>query len=727
MKAKIKSLVFVLGLAAPFLLNGCGGTSHTHKYDVEHPIWNWAEDHKSASLSFKCEGCEEFSAPVVDNDIEVVDNNPTCTESAIDYYTAEAVFEGVSYSDTVTVEEPPLGHDFTSIEVSGVQESGYNALSAVTGLSVNKVCSRGDKLAANASEIEIVYSHGDGMLHGDDTSIEVKIKGTALSKVVPVTVHKIRVIAPTPDQTEFVYNQNEQVYQIEENEYYQVTGNKKTDAGTTKVLVSLKSKIDTEWSDGTTDDKSFDFTIAKATPVITGLSEAYSIDCHGTLDLSEVKASIGDLSIKAIDRDGNEADLSSITGGEYTLVAAVEETSNYYGATQSAVLTVNHKFTSAIVPDPKGSSSKIGNKTLVCSECEEGEAVPMENGDLNADWGYGFGVNGESVGTSGLAGEFPEYASSTRSAYRDWTINNTTSTIRLPRTDFTVFSNACYVFHTNSTTSQFFGIGLNSADDTIAFANHGNALRFALKFAYEEESEILCATLNSSIGLSRTITINDKDVIEGNTSFEYYVHGGAWRQLVLDNVDLNHECGETIDLPNSESLGIVEACASCYEPEPIKEGGLVYDTKTFATNKLGISINNGMTNGIDNNEDVGAIKLGGDQGAVTEAEITLPKANFNILDNVVITFSNNGGTSFIGFDSDNVVGTTANTRSENKSTIKMEKVDGGVKVTIVDAKGSVNKTYSEQEIIDGMTPVKLYVKLTAWNYIAISKVAVNTL
>ncbi len=83
------------------------------------------------------------------------------------------------------------------------------------------------------------------------------------------TIAKAKVEKPTADTTAFVYNKTEQTYTVAASELYTVSGNKRTNAGSQNVTVSLNDKDNYEWADGTTDDVIFTFTIAKATPVLT--------------------------------------------------------------------------------------------------------------------------------------------------------------------------------------------------------------------------------------------------------------------------------------------------------------------------------------------------------------------------------------------------------------------------------------------------------------------------
>ena len=81
------------------------------------------------------------------------------------------------------------------------------------------------------------------------------------SKEVEFTIAKAKVNKPSSDTNTYTFNYTEQEYIISESTLYQVSGNKKTNAGATKVIVSLTDKNNYTWSDGAQDDLEYDFEI----------------------------------------------------------------------------------------------------------------------------------------------------------------------------------------------------------------------------------------------------------------------------------------------------------------------------------------------------------------------------------------------------------------------------------------------------------------------------------
>lgn len=77
----------------------------------------------------------------------------------------------------------------------------------------------------------------------------------------PFAIAKATVAKPDADNSKFSYNGEEHTYQISANGLYSISNNKQIEAGSYTVTVSLIDKINYEWSDGTTGDLTFDFTI----------------------------------------------------------------------------------------------------------------------------------------------------------------------------------------------------------------------------------------------------------------------------------------------------------------------------------------------------------------------------------------------------------------------------------------------------------------------------------
>ena len=103
----------------PFVsIDECG-----HSYD--EPVWIWAEDYSSASAVFICTLCEDVQT-VEAEILAAVTEEATCTEEGSVEYYAEAVFDGKTFTDTVTVMIQALGHTYeAAVTEPTCTEEGY--------------------------------------------------------------------------------------------------------------------------------------------------------------------------------------------------------------------------------------------------------------------------------------------------------------------------------------------------------------------------------------------------------------------------------------------------------------------------------------------------------------------------------------------------------------------------------------------------------------------------
>ena len=76
---------------------------------------------------------------------------------------------------------------------------------------------------------------------------------------------KTKVVIPPADSTTFVYNGSLQTYSLSsDTTLYSIFGDAHTTAGKYEVTVSLNNPLLYEWEDGSTDPKTYDFTINKS-------------------------------------------------------------------------------------------------------------------------------------------------------------------------------------------------------------------------------------------------------------------------------------------------------------------------------------------------------------------------------------------------------------------------------------------------------------------------------
>lgn len=186
--------------------------------------------------------------------------------------------------------------------------------------------------AAGTYDITVTITNGNFCFAGDkDTMV-----------VGQLTIGEQTVTIPAADTTEFIYNGAEQTYAIAESELYTVEGNVQKDAGTYTVTVALKDKANYTWSDDTTDDRTYTFTISPKTVTATwvGLEQVYGSVEPVYVILSGLAE--GDESLTA--------DISGVSteAGEHPLNASLK---NYDIINGTATLRIQQKPVTITVTD----------------------------------------------------------------------------------------------------------------------------------------------------------------------------------------------------------------------------------------------------------------------------------------------------------------------------------------------------------------------------------------
>ena len=474
---------------------------------------------------------------------------------------------------------------------------------------------------------------------------------------------------------------------------------------------------------------------------ISGLEESYTTTCGVLPDLSLVSALDGDVYFEIFDEDLQKVAVSEISNGNtYTLMAKVDETDDYGYAEASATLEVNNHSANTVTEYP---ANHIGLKTIKCKECSEViETIPMTQDDLKLKelngWGFNRYFEGDNGGynTKGdtINGNYPEYSGGNdqtgEGMYHIWAggEQESTSIMKMPKVDFTAFNNVSFVLHVNTTWMKI-GFGYGTNDNLMPFIQRSGRTSFVLNCAYNQTTKVLKCSLNASNLECGIFEISSENIIKGSAGITLNVHFGSWASVILDSILLNHECGTMASISKSTTSLITaeKICQTCNHVSSISSNDYTYGTNDFKSNKYGLTITGtGLSVGIDEGEDVGAIKLGGGQGSVAEGEITLPRADYSSVRNVVFTFSCNAANSSIGFNTTNRIKTISNTKSSGKSLVILSYENNTLRGLILNGNGSsVTTEISDQNIIKGHEGLKLYVNLAAWNYIAVSKFTIN--
>ena len=194
---------------------------------------------------------------------------------------------------------------------------------------------------------------------------------TTDDKTYQYTIVPISVIAPTVVVGEYTYNGSEQGPAITNSDtaHITVTGATATNAGSYTVTATLKDKTCMTWIDGTTADKTWNYTIQKAAQAIT-LSES-SVELN-TSALSKTVTVSGNSGALTVSSDNTAVASASISGSTITITATKKtgtanvtvtaaETSNYKQASMAIKATA--KFTSIYGVSWDGTSTTAWTRT----------------------------------------------------------------------------------------------------------------------------------------------------------------------------------------------------------------------------------------------------------------------------------------------------------------------------------------------------------------------------
>ena len=134
----------------------------------------------------------------------------------------------------------------------------------------NKATEVGDYTAVLSLKDPSVYSWSDG---------------SKSDKTIEWNIDDIRQSVSMPDISigEYVYTGEEIVVPVEEKEYYVVDGNKATEAGDYQFTLSLSDRSRYVWADGSYEDLTYDWSIAKADIDLSGIRfEDLTVEYDGT-------------------------------------------------------------------------------------------------------------------------------------------------------------------------------------------------------------------------------------------------------------------------------------------------------------------------------------------------------------------------------------------------------------------------------------------------------------
>ena len=316
--------------------------------------------------------------------------------------------------------------------------------------------------------------------------------GTTDNLTYTFVIAKLAIEKPAADTRNFVYNGDEQTYDLAENERYTVSGNKQTNAGNYTVTVALKDTANVSWADGTTDDLTYTFEIAKADNVIEWAknekNEYISLDIvHGENPNPQATATNGTVTFTFANKDKTK------TGGwasvyehptQYVCIAAVAESENYNAATLERMFTV----------------FKAANSV---------DWAKDENGYITLDTVYGIAPNPQ-VTVSGGEITYTYY----KAVLTDGQFTKTEKLNAWSTTDCGAGLYCCVVTvaesddYTSATMERYFTV--NKAQNEITYKTNENGDILGLDFVYGN-APIENTAMSKAGALTYTYTLVNKD------------------------------------------------------------------------------------------------------------------------------------------------------------------------------------------------------------------------
>ncbi len=260
-----------------------------------------------------------------------------------------------------------------------------------------------------ASGPDITYTSRDGATSygataptdaGDYTvTIRYESIDTIWSGSADFTISKKQITPPAADTTVFTYTADEQTYALAASPDYTVSDNTvQTNVGDYTVLVSLNDTANTEWEDGTTEEKTYTFSIGPAALTVTALDKEILVG-QSAPDLSDpaegtdyrVEGLLGaDVLTGVTLTYGETPDTGRM--GSYAIHAAAAQ-ANYDVACVSGTLTIR-----------KAAAPVLADIPFSCKYTLTGEQTVDVSGLVPGAEGYTLGAAaGETAIVSGAA------------------------------------------------------------------------------------------------------------------------------------------------------------------------------------------------------------------------------------------------------------------------------------------------------------------------------------
>ena len=227
------------------------------------------------------------------------------------------------------------------------------------------------------------------------------------SAAVTLTVNRKSIAIPAEDAKTYTYNGQAQTYGVAATADYTVTGGTQTEANESgyPVTVSLTDKDNTQWSDGTTADRSYTFVIFRARVTVTALDKRIYIGGkvpdltnpeqgkdYTVSGLFGEDALSGTLVLSYLDADGNPVEPETKKAGGYIIRASgAEAPANYEVVFVDGRLTVRVRPSGGntpVYPVTTPDKTENGSVSTDPKSAGTGETVTIT---IKPDTGYELG------------------------------------------------------------------------------------------------------------------------------------------------------------------------------------------------------------------------------------------------------------------------------------------------------------------------------------------------
>lgn len=224
----------------------------------------------------------------------------------------------------------------TNITITGDADSDEVEISATNtsyGLSVeNGVLS----LVAGGTSSSVDVFTADNIIAGDNITV------TEEDGNVTIAASRNILLVPIPEVQidEYTYNGEEQGPTIVgDTEFLIITGEKGTNAGDYTLTLTLRNNVSFMWEDDTQAPKTYNWSIGKATPVITTSKDSVTLNADVSSDTVTVSATGGgtisvqsnDESVASATLQGDTVTINAMSdkSGKTTVTVSTTETANY--------------------------------------------------------------------------------------------------------------------------------------------------------------------------------------------------------------------------------------------------------------------------------------------------------------------------------------------------------------------------------------------------------------